>query len=148
MGWTFYNSSGQQLRATADKAATQAEMEAASSTTAYVTPGRTHHHPGVAKAWAAVSSTGALEDSGTGESNGAYNIASVTDVGTGRHKLVWDVDFADANYVVAIGQTEDHNVGKNMWSHDRAVDYVENLIEDDSNTRLDHSTSTVAFGDQ
>ena len=72
----------------------------------------------------------------------------MTDVGTGRHKLVWDVDFADANYVVAIGQTEDHNVGKNMWSHDRAVDYVENLIEDDSNTRLDHSTSTVAFGDQ
>ena len=27
MGWTFYSATGQQLRATADKAATQAEME-------------------------------------------------------------------------------------------------------------------------
>ena len=68
MSWTFYNSSGQQLRATADKAATQAEMEAASSTTAYVTPGRTQHHPGVAKAWCTTNAAGALE-AGTGKNS-------------------------------------------------------------------------------
>ena len=35
MGWTFYNSSGQQLRGSPVSTATKAEMEAASSTTTF-----------------------------------------------------------------------------------------------------------------
>jgi hypothetical protein len=124
MGWTFYNSSGQQLksgqtaisnldidgatdigaaivdadlfiiddgaggtnRKTAASrlktyigaAATQAEMEAASSNTVFVTPGRTKNHPGVAKAWSKF-----YWDSGTPTETSGYNISSYSDNGTG-----------------------------------------------------------------
>lgn len=58
-------------------AATQAEMEAASSTTVYASPGRTHFHPGVAKAWCSFDVTGAIQGS-------ARNVSSITDTGTGQ----------------------------------------------------------------
>jgi hypothetical protein len=61
MGWTFYNSSGQQLRNTGTVLATQAEMETGTALTSFVTPGRTQNHPGVAKAWCRVSVSQALE---------------------------------------------------------------------------------------
>ena len=102
MSWTFYNSSGQQLRATADKAATQAEMEAASSTTAYVTPGRTQHHPGVAKAWIQFNgeSTVAI--------NNSYNIASLTDNGTGDYTVAITTDMSGADFCL-IGMSKNNN---------------------------------------
>ena len=66
-------------------AASQAEMEAASSNTVAATPGRTQYHPGVAKAWASITSNGAL-------STPSYGIASVDDDGTGDH----DINFSTA----------------------------------------------------
>ena len=90
MGWTFYNSSGQQLKATADKAATQAEMEAVTSTTAYATPGRTQYHPGVLKGWASVASDGTLYE--------GYNVTSSGRDGTGDYNVVWATDFSNTTY--------------------------------------------------
>lgn len=58
-------------------AATQAEMEAASDTTVYASPGRTHFHPGVAKAWCSFDVSGAIQGS-------ARNVSSITDTGTGQ----------------------------------------------------------------
>ena len=95
MGWTFYNSSGQQMRATADKAASVAEMEAGSSTTVYATPGRTHNHPGVAKAWGNCDGDANLNSP-------HYGVASVTRVSEGLYTWAWDTDMADVHYAISV----------------------------------------------
>ena len=105
MGWTFYNSSGQRLSSVADKAATQAEMEAASSTTVNVTPGRTQYHPGVAKGWVKFDMSGS--DSGTGSSS--YNVTGLTDQGTGDWDITWGTDFSGAHYSITATGSEFHS---------------------------------------
>lgn len=50
-------------------------------------------HGSAAKGWAQFGVTGNILDS--------YNVASVTDTGTGVATVVWDVDFASANYSVS-----------------------------------------------
>ena len=74
----------------AASAASQAEMEAASSTTVYVSPGRGAFHPGVAKGWVSVDSTGSVVAS--------YNVTSVTDNGIGDITVTWGTDFSTANH--------------------------------------------------
>lgn len=71
-------------------AASQAEQEAASSTTVAVTPGRQRFHPSAAKGWVSANAAG-----GT---NASYNVTSVTDVGPGQLTVTWNVDFSSANY--------------------------------------------------
>lgn len=73
--------------------ATQAEMEAGTSTTVAVTPGRQHYHPSAAKCW--------------GMANGAgtslvvnYNVSSITDTNTGRLTVNIGTDFSSANYAI------------------------------------------------
>jgi hypothetical protein len=75
-------------------AATQAEMEAASSTSVYASPGRTQYHPGVAKGWCLFTSVT------TTAITASYNVASLTDNGTGDTTITWDTDFSSANYCV------------------------------------------------
>jgi len=78
---------------TLPSAATQAEMEAASSTSVYVSPGRTHYHPGVAKAHIAFSmSAGTIYRS--------YNVSSITDNGTGDFTINFTNAFSD-NLIIA-----------------------------------------------
>jgi hypothetical protein len=78
-------------------AATQAEMEAASSNTVAATPLNTNWHPGVAKAWINATTTGTI--------NSSWNIASITDNGVGECTVFIATDFSSVNYVVAIGIT-------------------------------------------
>ena len=59
-------------------AATQAQQEVGTALTAPVTPGRQQYHSSAAKAWAYFDSTGTVP-----VGVAAYNIASVSDVGTG-----------------------------------------------------------------
>lgn len=73
--------------------ATQAEMEAGTSTTAVVTPGRLHFHPGVAKAW------GKAVGAGTSLTVN-YNISGISDTGTGRLGVTIGTDFSSANYAI------------------------------------------------
>src|SRR5690606_23212563 len=54
--------------------ASQAEMEAATALDRVVSPGRMHHHPGVAKFWAFVTVSG-----GTPTLQKSYNVTSITD---------------------------------------------------------------------
>lgn len=76
-------------------AASQAEMEAASSTTVYATPGRTGFHPGVAKGWVNFNGTS------TPTVVTSYNVdSSITDNGTGDYTISWTTDFSSAGYVV------------------------------------------------
>lgn len=65
-------------------AATQAEMEAASSSTVYVSPARLQYHPGVKKGWAN------FQGSGTVTLRESHNVSSITDVAVG----IWNVNLA------------------------------------------------------
>jgi hypothetical protein len=79
---------------TVPAAATQAEQEAASSTTTYVSPGRQHFHPSAAKFWVHFGVTGNLL--------AGYNTTSITDNGTGVATVVIATDFGTADYCVGV----------------------------------------------
>lgn len=72
--------------------AVQAEVEAGSDTTRAVTPGRQHYHPSAAKAWVKFTGTGTIAI------GGSYNVASLTDNGTGDYTITFTTALADANY--------------------------------------------------
>jgi hypothetical protein len=73
-------------------AATQAEMESASSTSVASTPGRQQYHPSAAKGWVTFTGTTPYTI------NGSYNVSSVTSNFTVAYRVNWDVDFSSANY--------------------------------------------------
>jgi len=58
-------------------AATQADMEAGTSTTTFVTPGTQHFHPGHPKCWGKATVSG-----GTPTLQTSYNVTSITDTAT------------------------------------------------------------------
>jgi hypothetical protein len=141
MGWTFYNSSGQRL-STFGGAATQAEMEAGSSTTAYVTPGRTQFHPGVAKSWVSYDYSG-----GTPGIMGSYNISSLGDDGTGHIQVNYDTDLSAA-HGATVAMTQTSTLGANVTGSSQAVGSVDLYSTNGSNTAVDYDGSCVIFGDQ
>ena len=71
-------------------AATQAEMESASSTTVAATPGRAHFHPGAVKYWVHFNVDGTI--------NTSYNVTSITDTGAGDHTVNIGTDFSGASW--------------------------------------------------
>lgn len=73
--------------------ATQAEMEAATSTTTAVSPGREQYHPGVCKMWAAISVSG-----GTPSLDASHNVTSITDTSAGNVTVTIATDFSSAAY--------------------------------------------------
>ena len=74
-------------------AASQAQMEAATSNTVGGTPLNTNWHPGVAKAW--------IEAVGNGTSiSVSWNITSITDTGTGTLDVTIATDFSSDRYVI------------------------------------------------
>lgn len=80
-------------------AASQAEVEAASSTVKTLTPGNVKWNPGVAKAWLYCDSAGTIVAS--------HNITSITDTGTGYVTVTIATDFSSGNYTaVACGMTQ------------------------------------------
>jgi hypothetical protein len=79
---------------TGPAAATQAEQEAASSTTTYVSPGRQHFHPSAAKFWAHFGTSGNLL--------AGYNVTSITDNGAGAATVNINTDFSTADYCVGV----------------------------------------------
>lgn len=76
-------------------AASQAEMESASSTVKTVTPGRAHYHPGMGKVWVKFDSAGNIAVD--------YGVASITKHATGDYTVTFDTAFSSANYAVFIG---------------------------------------------
>lgn len=87
--------------------AVQSEMEAASSTSVAVTPGRQHFHPGMAKAWAYITVSG-----GTPTATASYNVASVTDNGAGTFKVNFTTSMSSVNYC-AVAQILRSSPGSN-----------------------------------
>ena len=73
-------------------AASQAEMETATSNTVGVTPLNANWHPGVAKAWLKCGVTGNILSS--------HNITSITDQGTGILDVTIATDFSSTAYII------------------------------------------------
>jgi hypothetical protein len=73
-------------------AASQAEMETATATNVYVSPGRQQYHPSSPKYW--VSATTIT----TTAIIGSYNVTSLTDNGTGDTTVTIATDFSDITY--------------------------------------------------
>jgi len=140
LGWTFYNSSGQQIRNTGTVLATQAEMEAGSSTAAFVTPGRTQYHPGVAKGWVEWDSGSSIEVS--------YNVTSLTDNGTGDQTITWATDFSGADYCVVACNGDDRFISTSSTTQPTAG-ATRMQQSSDGGSAVDAShTYVAAFGDQ
>ena len=77
-------------------AASQAEQETGSATDVYVSPGRQQYHDSACKVW--INFNG----SGTISARASYNVASITDNGTGDYTVTIATDFSSANYAVSI----------------------------------------------
>lgn len=87
--WTHYDVNGG-VYLTPGPVASQAEMEAGSSTSVFVTPGRQHYHPGSAKFWVVF----------TGNSTtilASYNMTSISD-GSTEATVTIATDFSSANW--------------------------------------------------
>jgi hypothetical protein len=97
-------------------------------------------HSSVAKAWCRIVAAGTLV-------SGSFNVASVTDTGTGNRTINWDTDFADANYTVftsaAAGVFQFYPTDTFATGSVRMLTY-----DEDASTLEDGATSTVAFGEQ
>ena len=90
--------------------ATQAEMEAAASTTASVSPGRQHFHPGHPKVWAKVGVSGGTPSLGV-----SYNTTSVTDTGTGLLNVAVATDFSSAEWsCIAMSEEDSGGIVSNL----------------------------------
>lgn len=87
---------GSQVSALA--AASQAEMEAGTSTTTYASPGRLKYDPGMAKAWALV--TDSVPSSNPVAYTG-HNVSALSRVAEGRYSLTWTTAFSATPCVIA-----------------------------------------------
>lgn len=89
--------------------AVQSEMEAASSTTLAVTPGRQRFHPAHPKAGGNLNGTGTPAFAA-----GDVGMGAVTDNGTGDYTLALDTAFADTNYWCGGAWARDSNDSGNF----------------------------------
>jgi hypothetical protein len=89
-------------------AATQAEQEAASSTTVAVTPGRQHFHPSSPKAWGTVTYVAGVDAPALQDT---YNVTSLTDGATTDTQFNFTVAFSNATYCAIGGANSGANAG-------------------------------------
>jgi hypothetical protein len=82
-------------------AASQAQMESASATDVYVSPGRTQYHPGMAKAWALWNGA----TTGTNAPTAGYGVSTIERVGTGIYNITFSTAFSSTSYAV-FGSTD------------------------------------------
>jgi len=99
---------------------------------------------GSAKVWCKINAAGALQ-------TGDYNVASVTDSGTGDRTIVFDTDFANTNYVPlshAFASTTLNIHPEHPVASFAAGSVDLNMYETESNALDDRESTTVIFGDQ
>lgn len=94
-------------------AATQAEMETATSNTVAATPLATNWHPGVAKTWIMCNAAGAIQAS--------HNVTSITDGGVGQVTITIATDFSTANYCVMVSVKRGASGGTDLTISDQTA---------------------------
>ena len=142
MGWNFYNASGELLVQHAESEATQAEMEAETAVAHFVPPDLVRNSPGVAKAYCQIAAAGTIVSN-------SYNVASITDTGTGDRTIVFDTDFGNINYVPANSQFTNNTAAIGYMFLTNVVGSVQLIVRDlDADGVADHASATAFFGDQ
>ena len=79
-------------------AAVETDMEAATSTTVAVVPAVVQNHPGVAKAWAYITSP----SSSPPTISASYNVTSIVRNSTGVYTLTLTTGFSSSNYAILV----------------------------------------------
>lgn len=125
--------------------ATQAEMETATSTTVFATPGRVKYNPGVAKAWVYFSYS-----AGTPTIAASLNVTSLTDTGTGLATVNLTTAFSSSSYcATATGVSGSGNSYAGCISSiTSASAYVARGYNTSTAADTDLAIFTVAHGDQ
>lgn len=144
-GTKFIRDDGSLQLPTFQTAATQAEMEAGSSLTVPVTPGRAQFHPGVSKAWIRFDGTG------TPAINASYNVTSITDNGVGDYTLNWTVSFSSATaYCISgIGGDSGAASGARIVAVTYSTGSCRIMTVNTANANTDYAfVNLMAFGDQ
>lgn len=124
--------------------AVQSEMEAASSTTLAVTPGRQHFHPSSAKAWVNFDGTN------TPTIRGDYNVDSITDSSAGDWVVNIDTNLSSTNSFVPVASGSGATIGNAVLIKTQVtgVGTVALNIEDTGGTEADIENIYLAvFGD-
>ncbi len=121
-------------------AATEAEMLAASSTTVYDTPGRTQYHPGVAKAWAKIATSGT-------SFNASYGFSGVSKPATGRRTVTLSTAMSSMNWCAV---TDVNSSGGGVYTQVdiTAASTVDIYIKNTSHAAADNSTMVACWGEQ
>jgi len=125
-------------------AASQAEMEAATSNTVAATPLNTKSHPGVAKVWLRAAANGT-------SISASYNVTSITDNGPGSITVTIDTDFSSANYVITtFGAGSNANVSQTNWISAQAAGSFTAECINPTFTNVDPLSAWMfaCFGDQ
>lgn len=121
--------------------AIQSEMEAASSNTLAVTPGRMRFHPGVCKGWINA-------DGSTAAANASYNVSGTTDASSGIIWVSWDTDFSSANHVtIAMLDTNGINLSPNANVLQTTIDVIESRNTASGALTDPRGYCIAAFGD-
>lgn len=141
--WMLINPSAYLL---ASAIATQAEQEAATSTTVAVTPGRQKYHPSAAKGWIFFDGTAT-----TPTAAASYNVSSITDNAAGDYTINWSTAFSGTSYSLAgvTGRISGATALIELPASPTASAAQINVRKNSDNTLGDASQiSLMAFGDQ
>lgn len=125
-------------------AASQAQMEAASSNVVMATPANINWHPGVAKAW------GKFNGTGTPAFDARYNFdASITDNGTGDWTLSLTTDFSSGHFAFSGNALRPASTGVFVEIAAAAAGTIGIKVSGADSNLYDSSFITImAFGDQ
>ncbi len=135
--------------ATPVAAASQSDMEAASSTTAYASPGRVRFHPGVAKAWLRQTTS-----AGAPSIVADYGISTITDNGAGDFTANFDVAFSSSTSYMMVANSQlavpNANTPRAAYPHTYSTGSCRYLTDNSTGSAEDNHghTSIVWYGDQ
>lgn len=132
---------------TAAIAATAAEMEAASVTTAWSSPGLQQRHPGHPKAWVRWTPQGV---NGACTVTSSYNVSGVSRTAAGTYTVTFTTAFADTNYCMVgsprFGSALSIGVSQGAPSLGSCVVYLVDFGGGATDTPL--SANVMFYGDQ
>lgn len=126
-----------------DGAATQADMEAGTSTTTFVVPATIKYSPGVAKVWAYVTVSG-----GTPTLQASLNVTSITDNGVGDLKVTINEDMSSANYPALVNAEKTGSTDLGAYPYNNLAGTMDFFNQSAAGAGVDpHNWNIVAFGD-
>lgn len=116
------------------------EMEAGSSATLAVTPGRQHRHPSAAKGWVNY-------DQASNVVRASFNVASVSDNSAGDFTVNWDTDFS-STYFANAGMAGGDNYVISLAGISAGATGCTTRVANTSTLTDLPNNGVVAFGDQ